>query len=90
MRLDGLGKEHVPRYPFAFGIQQIYAILLGEYGRSQIADVISVLHELLEDESIEGYIWRSWRHEWHHRNVSIQLMRLLEESDSDLGFRMIS
>lgn len=90
MRLDRLGIEHVPRYPFEYGLQQIYAILLGEYGRSQIADVISVLHELLEDESIEGYIWRSWRHEWRHRNVSIQLMRLLEDLDSDMGFRTIS
>jgi len=71
MYLHELGHEIVPRYPFAYGIQEIYRLLLGEYGRSEIADVISVLHELLEDESYEGNIWRSWRHGWRHRNVSI-------------------
>lgn len=70
MHLHELGDEIVPSYPFAYGIQQIYAILLDEYGTSQIADAISVLHELLEDESCEGNIWRSWRHDWRHRNVS--------------------
>jgi hypothetical protein len=79
MHLHEIGGDIVPRYPFAFGIQGIYAILLREYGRSQIADAISVLHELLEDESYEGNIWRSWRHGWRHRNVSTQLMRQSEQ-----------
>lgn len=77
MRLHEIGDEVVPRFPFAYGIQGIYETLLGEYGTSQIADAISVFHELLEDESYEGNIWRSWRHEWRHRNVSIDLRRQL-------------
>ena len=75
LRLHEIGGEIVPSYPFAYGIQEIYRILLGEYGRSQIADAISVLYELLQDESYEGNIWRSWRHAWRHRNVSVQLRR---------------
>jgi hypothetical protein len=73
MFLHEIGDDIVPRYPFAYGIQEIYEVLLGEYGRSQIADAISVFHELLEDESYEGNIWRSWRHAWRHRNVRTQL-----------------
>lgn len=69
MRLQDIGAEIVPRFLYADGMQEIYAILLGEYGRSQIADVISLLHELLEDDSIEGHVWRSWRYGWRHRNV---------------------
>jgi hypothetical protein len=72
MRLHEIGSEIVPSYPFAYGIQEIYGILLHEYGLSQIADVMSLLHDLLEDESYEGFIWRSWRHGWRHRNVSLQ------------------
>jgi hypothetical protein len=79
MRLHELGHEIVPRYPFAYGIQEIYRLLLGEYGRSEIADVISLLHELLEDESYEGNIWRSWRHAWRHRNASIPPWRKLTD-----------
>jgi hypothetical protein len=52
------------------------------YGRSQIADAISVFHELLEDESYEGYVWRRWRHDWRHRNVSRELLRFLRRSRS--------
>lgn len=74
MHLHEIGDDIVPRYPFLFGMQEIYRILLEEYGNSQIADAISVLHELLEDESYEGNIWRSWRHGWRHRNVSGQLI----------------
>lgn len=73
MRLHEIGDQIVPRYPFNAGMQEIYAILLGEYGKVNVADAISVLHELLEDESYEGNIWRSWRHGWRHRNVSMRL-----------------
>jgi hypothetical protein len=77
MRLHEIGDDMVHRYPPLYGIQKIYGILLSEYGRSQIADATSVFHELLEDESYEGHIWRSWRHAWNHRNVSAQPTRHL-------------
>lgn len=79
MRLHEIGDDMVHRYPPLYGIQKIYGILLSEYGRSQIADAISVFHDLLEDESYEGHIWRSWRHAWNHRNVSAQPTRYLGE-----------
>ena len=74
--LQQVGEDVVPCYPFSYGIEKVHAILLGEYGKSQVADAISVLHELLEDDrhasgiGDEGDIWRSWRYHWRHRNVS--------------------
>jgi hypothetical protein len=78
LHLHEIGDEIVPRFPFTYGIQEIYGILLSEYGLSQTADAISVLHELLEDESYEGNIWRSWRHAWRHRNVSAGLYGIVQ------------
>ena len=73
--LREVGERLVPFYPFSVGIEEVYSLLLERYGRPQIADSLSVLHELLEDEGNatgagdDGDIWRSWRHSWRHRNV---------------------
>lgn len=77
--LHQIGDRIVPNNNFEHGIGEIYWELLYEYGRSQIADAISVFHELVEDESYEGDIWRSWRLGWRQRNVSITLIRYLEQ-----------
>lgn len=75
--LQELGECIVPYFPFFYGIEQVYKCLLDRYGADHIADAMSVLHELLEDESLavgigdEGDPWRSWRYDWRHRNVSL-------------------
>ena len=74
--LQGLGESIVPYFPFYYGIEQVYECLLARYGEVHVADAMSVLHELLEDDSVaigvgdEGDAWRSWRYDWKHRNVS--------------------
>lgn len=73
--LHQVGEDVVPFFPFSFGIEKVYALLFDRYGKPQIADAVSVLHELLEDENNangvgdDGDIWRSWRHHWRHRDV---------------------
>ena len=75
--LREVGERIVPFYPFFVGIEEVYAVLVERYDRSRIADALSVLHELLEDDDNasgigdDGDIWRSWRHCWRHRNVSV-------------------
>lgn len=75
--LREVGERLVPFYPFSVGINEVYSLLLERYGRTQIADALSVLQELLEEESNatgagdDGDIWRSWRYSWRHRNVGI-------------------
>ena len=74
--LRELGESIVPYYPFFYGIEQVYKCLLARYGENHVADAMSVLHELLEDDFVgigfgdEGDPWRSWRYDWRHRNVS--------------------
>ena len=73
--LQQVAERIVPFYPFSVGIEEVYSLLLEHYGESTIADAMSVLHELLEDQhnasgiGDDGDAWRSWRHEWRHRNV---------------------
>lgn len=73
--LHEVGSRLVPRYPFSFGIEEVYGILLDTYGFDGTPDVTSLLQELLEDKQNadglgdDGDVWRSWRHGWRHRNV---------------------
>jgi len=66
-------------------MEEVFAQILAEYGLIGAADAISVLQELLEDESTaagagdDGDIWRSWRYNWRHRNVGF-LNHLLSTS----------
>lgn len=74
--LRELGLKVVQFYPFSVGMDEVFSQIMVTYGHDGAADVLSVLHELLEDESValgsgdDGDIWRSWRHSWRHRNVS--------------------
>ncbi len=78
--LRQVGEDVVPFFPFSFGIEKVYALLLDRYGRRQIADATSVLQELLEDQhnadgiGDDGDVWRSWRFHWRHRNVSLSFI----------------
>lgn len=69
------GEQIVPFYPFEAGIDEVYNLLLEQYTVEEMSDVLSVLHELLEDDDNasglgdDGDIWRSWRHAWRRRNV---------------------
>lgn len=73
--LRELGQKVVQFYPFSVGIEEVYAHIVDEYGTSGAPDALSVLQELLEDDTTaagagdDGDIWRSWRHCWRHRNV---------------------
>jgi hypothetical protein len=75
--LREIGAQIVPFYPFSFGIDEVYTLLLERYGEDWVADALSVLHELMEaDDNAgglgdDGDIWRSWRHSWRHRNVRV-------------------
>ena len=77
------GQAIVPSFPFSIGIEKVYGLLLERYGLGEIADATSVLHELLEDQTSatgigdDGDVWRSWRHQWRHRNVSTRLLPLI-------------
>ena len=79
--LQELGESIVPYFPFYYGIEQVYECLLAKYGEEHVADAMSVLHELLEDDSVaigigdEGDAWRSWRYDWKHRNVDLFMMK---------------
>ena len=75
--LRDLGQKVVQFYPFSVGMDEVFAQIVDRYGHEGSADVISVLQELLEDDHTatgfgdDGDIWRSWRHAWRHRNVSL-------------------
>ena len=74
--LRQVGARVVPFYPFSFGMEEVYSLMLERYGTAGIPDATSVLQDLLENEGTagglgdDGDIWRSWRHSWRHRNVS--------------------
>ena len=73
--LREVGSKVVPFYPFTFGMEEVYSLIVEEYGLAGIPDATSVLQDLLENERTagglgdDGDIWRSWRHSWRHRNV---------------------
>ena len=75
--LRQVGARVVPFYPFTFGMEEVYSLMLKKYGASGIPDATSVLQDLLENEGAaggfgdDGDIWRSWRHSWRHRNASL-------------------
>lgn len=75
--LRHVGADIVPCYPFSFGMEEVYTRILETYGRRAACDAISVLQELLEDETSaggfgdDGDVYRSWRHGWRHRNVCL-------------------
>lgn len=77
--LRELGQRVVQFYPFSVGIEEVYTSIVDKYGYSGACDAISVLQELLEDDTTadgvgdDGDIWRSWRWSWRHRNVSISI-----------------
>jgi len=80
--LRELGQRIVQFYPFSVGIEEVYSQIVSKYGFYGAPDAMSVLQELLEDDSNaagvgdDGDIWRSWRHNWRHRNVrSTYLLR---------------
>ncbi|KAK4935742.1 hypothetical protein LTR10_023242 [Elasticomyces elasticus] len=72
--LREVGIRVVPFYPFSFGMEEVYSLILERYGYDGIPDATSVLQDLLESEGDasglgdDGDIWRSWRHSWRHRN----------------------
>lgn len=72
-----IGVEIPPFLPYKAGIDHVYQRLLSRYGPANVADALSVLIELLEDDDSatgqgdDGDVWRSWRHDWRHRNVSL-------------------
>ncbi|KAI1620057.1 hypothetical protein EDD37DRAFT_183788 [Exophiala viscosa] len=72
--LREVGTRVVPFYPFSFGMEEVYSLILERYGYDGIPDATSVLQDLLESEGEaggfgdDGDIWRSWRHNWRHRN----------------------
>jgi len=82
--LREIGEQIVPFYPFSFGIDEVYTLLLERYGENWVADALSVLHELMEaaDNASglgdDGDIWRSWRHSWRHRNVCVNTFATLQ------------
>lgn len=74
--LREVGERVVPAYPFNYGMEEVYSLILEQYGFEGVPDVTSVLQELLEsDDTADGFgddgdCWRSWRFYWKHRNVS--------------------
>ncbi|EXJ78822.1 hypothetical protein A1O1_09224 [Capronia coronata CBS 617.96] len=72
--LREVGSRVVPFYPFNFGMEEVYSLILERFGYPGIPDATSLLQELLEKEDVaggfgdDGDIWRSWRHSWRHRN----------------------
>ena len=73
--LREVGARVVPNYPFSYGMEEVHSLIIEQYGYEGIPDVTSVLQELLEEDDAatgigdDGDIWRSWRHNWRHRNV---------------------
>lgn len=73
--LREIGARVVPNYPFSYGMEEVHSLIIEQYGYEGIPDVTSVLQELLEEDDTatgigdDGDIWRSWRHNWRHRNV---------------------
>ena len=73
--LRELGQRLVQFYPFSVGMEEVLTQIVNRYGFHGAPDAMSVLQELLEDDSTaagvgdDGDIWRSWRHNWRHRNV---------------------
>lgn len=73
--LHQIGSRTVPNYPFSFGMEEVYSLILDRYEFGGISDVTSLLQELLEDDrnatglGDDSDVWRSWRHGWRHRNV---------------------
>lgn len=86
--LRELGSKIVQFYPFSVGMDEVYTQILITYGQDGAADALSVLHELLEDDSValgsgdDGDIWRSWRHSWRHRNVSDRSLMYFTSADT--------
>ncbi|RMZ90592.1 hypothetical protein DV736_g2186, partial [Chaetothyriales sp. CBS 134916] len=72
--LREVGERVVPAYPFGYGMEEVYSLILEKYGYAGIRDALSLLQELLEDDDVaagvgdDGDIWRSWRHQWARRN----------------------
>ncbi|EXJ56058.1 hypothetical protein A1O7_08989 [Cladophialophora yegresii CBS 114405] len=72
--LREVGERVVPVYPFSFGMEEVYSLILERYGYSGLPDATSVLQDLLESDGTagglgdDGDVWRSWRHSWRHRN----------------------
>ncbi|EXJ63388.1 uncharacterized protein A1O5_11437 [Cladophialophora psammophila CBS 110553] len=72
--LREVGERVVPVYPFSFGMEEVYSLILERYGYAGLPDATSVLQDLLENERTaagfgdDGDVWRSWRHSWRHRN----------------------
>ncbi len=73
--LRQVGGRVVPSYPFDYGMEEVYSLILESFGYDGIADAISLLQDLLEDDDVatgigdDGDIWRSWRYHWRRRNV---------------------
>ncbi|KAJ9613594.1 hypothetical protein H2200_003536 [Cladophialophora chaetospira] len=73
--LREVGERIVPVYPFSFGMEEVYSLILERYGYAGLPDATSVLQDLLESDGTaagfgdDGDVWRSWRHSWRHRNV---------------------
>jgi hypothetical protein len=71
-----LGEQIVGQTEWNEGMQEVYYRLLKEYSFLGISDALSVLQDLLEgDNNASGFgddsdIWRPWRYNWKHRNVS--------------------
>ena len=76
--LEKFAEGVVPRTKFRLGVEKVYAAIYGRYGHIDegVPDALSAFHELLEDQSLEGDVWRSWRHGWRHRHVSRLLICL--------------
>ena len=74
--LRELGQKVVQFYPFSIGMEEAFSYIVQEYGFEGAPDALGVLQEMLEDDNSaagagdDGDIWRSWRHNWRHRNVS--------------------
>ncbi|KAL2429570.1 hypothetical protein ABEF95_007182 [Exophiala dermatitidis] len=72
--LREVGARVVPCYPFVFGMEEVYSLILERFGYQGMADATSLLQEFLETDNAaggfgdDGDIWRSWRHSWKHRN----------------------
>ncbi|KIW21547.1 hypothetical protein PV08_02127 [Exophiala spinifera] len=69
------GMRVVPRYPFSCGIEEIYCLMLEQCGFPGLPDALSVIEDMLEQDGVadsmgdDGDIFRSWRHNWRHRNA---------------------
>lgn len=70
-----LGYEIPSYFRYAEGIQEVHKRLSRHYGEQNIAQAMGVFRELLEHDAASGLgddgdMWRSWRHDHKHRNVS--------------------